>query len=132
MDFSSINYLAVLVAAVSAFMVGGIWYGPLFSKSWQALMGLSDEQLQSGHPALVFGPALLLTLIQATALAALMGPDAGAIAGMVTAVSVAVLFVATAFGVNYLFARHPRKLFFIDAGYIVVEFAVMGLILGAW
>ena len=132
MDFSTVNFLAVFVAAISAFVVGGIWYGPLFSKPWQALMGLSDEKIQSGHPAMVFGPALVLTLVQATALAALLGPGAGAINGLATAVMIAVLFIATSVGVNYLFARHPRKLFFIDAGYIVTEFAVMGLIIGAW
>ena len=104
MDFSHVNYLAVLVAAVSAFVVGGIWYGPLFSKPWQSMMGLSDEQISSGNPAMVFGPALLLTIVQAVALAAVIGPDAGAVGGLVTAISIAIAFVASAFGVNYLLA----------------------------
>ena len=38
MDFgqviSNINFLAVIVAAFSAFFVGWIWYGPLFGKKW--------------------------------------------------------------------------------------------------
>ena len=29
-----VNWLAVLAAAVSAFMLGGIWYGPLFKQAW--------------------------------------------------------------------------------------------------
>jgi len=132
MDFSHVNFMAVLVAAVSAFVVGAIWYGPLFSNPWQSLMGLSDEKINSGHPAMVFGPALLLTIVQAVALATVIGPDAGAVGGLVTAISIALAFVASAFGVNYLFARHPRQLFFIDAGYILLEFGVMGLIIGAW
>ena len=33
MTISALNWLAVLVAAVSAFVVGGIWYGPLFGKA---------------------------------------------------------------------------------------------------
>ena len=32
---SSINWLAILVAAISAFVVGGIWYSPImFSNAW--------------------------------------------------------------------------------------------------
>ena len=29
MDLSQINYLAVLVAAVSCFIIGGLWYSPV-------------------------------------------------------------------------------------------------------
>ena len=32
--FGSINTLAALVAALSGFVIGAIWYGPLFSKPW--------------------------------------------------------------------------------------------------
>ena len=32
---STINWLAILVAAISAFVVGGIWYSPLmFGNAW--------------------------------------------------------------------------------------------------
>jgi len=41
-------------------------------------------------------------------------------------------FVATSFGVNFLFSRKPLKLYFIDVGYMVVSFFVMGVIIGAW
>jgi hypothetical protein len=40
--------------------------------------------------------------------------------------------VATAFGVVYLFERRPIALFFINGGYNVVAYTVMGAILGAW
>ncbi|HLD39833.1 MAG TPA: DUF1761 family protein, partial [Candidatus Nanoarchaeia archaeon] len=33
------NYLAVLVAAIAAYVVGFLWYGPVFGKKWMALMG---------------------------------------------------------------------------------------------
>lgn len=34
-----INYLAVLVAAVVQFIVGAIWYMPLFGKAWGEMFG---------------------------------------------------------------------------------------------
>lgn len=41
-------------------------------------------------------------------------------------------FIATSFGVNYLFAQRSMKLWLIDAGYVTVQFTVMGLVLGLW
>ena len=37
---------------------------------------------------------------------------------------------ATSFGVNYLFEQKSLRLFLINAGYVTVQFTVMGLVLG--
>ena len=29
-----LNWLAIVAAAVSAFLLGGLWYGPLFKNAW--------------------------------------------------------------------------------------------------
>lgn len=55
MDFSSINIWAVLVATLSTFLVGWLWYGPLFGKAWMNTVGLTEEQIQQGNMAKVFG-----------------------------------------------------------------------------
>ena len=135
MDFSAVNWLAVIVAAVSSFVLGGIWYGPLLGKRWQAQLGLSDEKIASGNTALIFGTSFIFTVIVAIALAVLINtvvPSPGLVSGLLTGVKVSLLFVATTFGINYLFARHSLALFGIDVGYMVVMFAVLGAILGAW
>ena len=36
MPFHLTNFINLLVAAALAFLVGGIWYGPLFGKAWWA------------------------------------------------------------------------------------------------
>ncbi len=133
MELANINWIAALVAAVSAFVLGGIWYGPIFGKKWQGFMGLSDDDIQSkGHPAVIMGSAFVLTLVQATVLSALIPAGGGIAVGVSTALVIGVAFVATAFGVNYLFSRHPVALFGIDAGFNVAQFAIMGAILGAF
>lgn len=38
-----INYLAVLVAAVAAFVIGWVWYGPLFGKMWAKEKGMMPD-----------------------------------------------------------------------------------------
>ena len=132
MDLAAINWIAVVVAAVSAFVLGGVWYGPIFGKQWQALVGLSDEDLQNGrHPAIVFGSAFVLTLVQAVVLASIIPAGSGIGAALGQALMIGIAFVATAFGVNYLFSRHPKALWGIDAGYNVAQFAIMGAIIGA-
>ncbi|RLQ21811.1 DUF1761 family protein [Seongchinamella sediminis] len=129
----SINLSAAMVAAVASFVLGGLWYGPAFGKRWQALVGLSDEDIaSSGHPAKVFAAAFVLTLIQALMLSALIPADPDMEVGLVYALVIGISFVATAFGVNYLFCRSPRALFAIDAGYNVLQFALMGAIIGAF
>ena len=133
MTLAAINWLAVLVAAVSAFIVGGIWYGPLFSKAWQALNGLSDEDVQQ-HAGRTFGGAFALTVVAAFGLAMIMQlhPAPGLNAGLGVGTVIGLAFVASSMGINYLFARKSMQLFLIDAGYLVLMFAVMGVIIGAW
>jgi hypothetical protein len=133
MDYSDLNWIAVVAAAVSSFVLGGLWYGPIFGKAWQQQLGLSDEKLAAGNPAFIFGGAFVLTLVVATALAALINvlmPDSGVLGGLLIGIEVAVVFVASSLAINYLFARHSMALFGIDAGYLVLMFALMGMILG--
>ena len=124
------NIWAVLVAAVSSFLLGGLWYSPaLFGGIWNAENG---GVKQSGHPAKVFGVAFLFSLAAAFCFATWLGSappletalKAGALAG--------VGFVAASFGINYLFAGRSLKLWLIDGGYHTLQFALYGLILGLW
>lgn len=42
-----INYVAVLVAAVASMIIGALWYGPLFGKTWMRLSGMSSEMMMT-------------------------------------------------------------------------------------
>jgi hypothetical protein len=126
-----IDWLAVLVAAVVTFVLGGVWYGPLFEKVWRAAEGRADPQTgRQKHPALVYGLSFVLMLIAAMALAVAIGPDPTVTRSVSFGLVVGVGWVATSFGVNYLFAGRRFALFAVDAGYNVVLFALMGLIIG--
>ena len=41
-----VNLLAVLVAGIVPMIVGFLWYGPLFSKRWLALMETTEEEIR--------------------------------------------------------------------------------------
>ncbi|MEZ4237537.1 MAG: DUF1761 domain-containing protein [Myxococcota bacterium] len=129
---SSIDYLAVLVAAVSTFAVGGLWYSPLlFGTRWARLAGLDEAELGRGA-ARVFGGAFVLQLAMVLNLALFLGPEPTL--GFATAASFAAGFgwVALGMGVTCLFERRPLGLWLIDGGYHAVSFTVMGLVLGLW
>ena len=125
-----INLWAVIAAAVSSFALGGLWYGPLFKAAWCREAGV-DPGSKPAHPGMVFGAAFLLCLLAAYVFALFLGhkPVADAVAvGLI----VGVCWVATSFGINYLFTARSLKLWAIDAGYHTLQFTLYGLILGLW
>lgn len=125
----SLNPLAVALAALSMFVIGGVWYSLLFAKPWQRAVGLSDEQLRAGVARVFIGSALLAVIV-ALSLAAFIGRQ-GAVFGTVAGLAAGLTFVAAALGITYLFERRPVALFAIDASYHVVAFTAMGAIIGA-
>ncbi len=130
---SAINYWAVLVAALTSFVIGGLWYSPfLFGKAWMAENGFKDEDMQQANMVKIFGGAFILNLIIAFNLAAFLGDKQDLAWGMTAGALAGIGWVAAAFGVVYLFERKSVKLFLINAGYQAVVFILMGGILGIW
>jgi hypothetical protein len=124
------NIWAVLLAAVASFVLGGLWYSPiLFGKAWQRETGLSDEQLAKGNMGLIFGLAFVLCLIAAFVFAMFLGPRPSMALGFGAGFSAGLCWVASSFGVNYLFERKSLKLFLINGGYHTLQFTLIGVIL---
>src|SRR5262249_15299801 len=125
-------WLAVVVAALSSFVLGGLWYSPvLFGKAWQRAAGDKVKQ-GGGHPARVFGLRFVFALVAAFVYALVMpaAPRAAAALGMGLLVGAG--FVAASFGLNYQFANRSHLLWLIDGGYHTLQFALFGLIIGLW
>jgi Protein of unknown function (DUF1761) len=130
---ASLNYWAVLVATIASFLIGGLWYSPvLFQRAWMQAAGVTGAQLRNGDLRLIFGVSFVLQLIAAFVLGLFLGPKADLAFGLTAGLMVGVAWVATAFGVVYLFERRPSRLFWINAGYQVSVYAIMGAILGTW
>jgi hypothetical protein len=124
------NIPAVVVAAVSSFMLGGLWYSPaLFGNAWNRENG---GEKPAGHPAKVFGVSFVFSLIAAFAFAWLLGAAPPLDTALRTGAIVGIGFVAASFGINYQFAQRSFKLWLIDGGYHAVQFIVFGLVLGLW
>jgi hypothetical protein len=134
MEFPAVNYLAVLAAAASAFVLGGLWYSPiLFAKKWMAYTGneCAEGEQPKGNMGVIFGGAFLLSVIAAYVFALVipasdLGLKYGAIAGAMTGFA----FAATSFGISYLFEQRPFGLWLINGGYHTLQFTLYGLVLG--
>lgn len=138
MDFAGINYLAVLVAAVAAFMFGGAWYGVL-AKQWMAAAGIDKAAVEASHKAGGTTRHLIVTfvaqLVMAWVLAGVIGHlGAGEVSlgnGIISGAFVWLGFVATTLVVNNSFQMQPRALTLIDGthwlGVLLIQGAVIGL-----
>jgi hypothetical protein len=126
-----VNYLAVVLAALSAFLLGGLWYSPLlFANRWMALSGQSEDQLKSGSMTMIFGGAFLLNLIAAYVFALFLGPAPELKFAVGAGFAAGLFWVMASLGVNYLFERRPLGLWLINGLYFTIQFTLFGLILG--
>lgn len=65
MDF--INPIAIVVAAVSAMVVGFVWYNPkVFGNAWMTAAGITEAQIKGGNMLKIFGLALLFAFMLAS------------------------------------------------------------------
>ena len=127
----SISWAGVLLATASAFLLGGLWYSPLlFDKAWRNATKLTDAEMKSGSPVVTFGGAFVLSLIAAIVFAVFLGPSPGIVFGTAAGFAAGLFWVASSFGINYLFEKKPLALFFINGGYHTVQFTLYGLIIG--
>ncbi len=131
-SLETINYWAVIVSALTAFVIGGLWYSLLFEKSWMKENNFDEEALKKGNMGKIFGGAFIFSLIISFVLALFLGPDRNAMIGASAGFMAGLFWVAAAMGITYLFERKSLKLFLINAGYHVVTFTLMGFILGIW
>jgi hypothetical protein len=128
-----INLLAVAVAALATFLIGGLWYSPaLFYKPWLRANGFSEADVQKGNPAAIFGLAFVCALIMAANLAAFLATPGTTLAWGATAGALTAVWVVLGIAVVALFERRPWSYVFVNGGYWLVSFVVMGAILGGW
>ena len=128
------NYLAVVVCAVVYWLLGGLWYGLLFSRPWMALENMTEAQAQSMNVALPYLVTFILNLLIAYVLAQLCLWRNANTAGRGAAIGVLLWIgiVAPITYTTYMYEMRPKELFAINEFYPLVGLCLMGAILGAW
>lgn len=156
-----LNFPAILVAAISALVVGFIWYNPkIFGNAWMQAASMTDEQVKGGNMAKIFGLALLFAFLLAMALPSIVIHQMGAYSlaqgelgilpsyeafttdysnefrtfkhGALHGVIAGIFIALPILGTNALFERKSAKYIFINSGYWIVTLGVMGAIICGW
>jgi len=142
MNFSSINWLAVVICVIVSMISGSLWYNPkTFFPIWWKGIGKTDqdEPGSGGNMALTWALTILSSFVQAVAMSLMVTFMGKSMSGGVTFVSGALTgfmlwlgFIAPTYLVNKLFAGHGLKIWAIEVGNHLVNFVLFGAILGAW
>ncbi|MBD0831255.1 DUF1761 domain-containing protein [Aestuariibaculum sediminum] len=156
------NVLAILVAAISALVVGSIWYNPkVFGTTWMKAADMTDEKMKGANMGVIFGLALFFAFLLAFALQVFTIHQTGAISmvggdidnalpsfhafmedygtahrtfghGALHGVIAGIFVALPILGTNALFERKSGKYIVVNAGYWIVTLAIMGGIICAW
>ena len=130
---SGVNIWAVLVAAVSSFALGGLWYSPvMFYKVWNREAGRGENPEKMKHPGRVFGVAFVFALFAAWVFAYWLGPNPELRDTLMKGLAAGAGFVAASFGINYQFANRSFLMWAIDGGYHTAQFVIFALVLSLW
>jgi hypothetical protein len=128
------NYAAVVVCAVAYWLLGALWFGFLFSRSWMALEQLTEEQARTMNPVLPYVVSFLLNLAIAYVLSqiCLWRNAVTAARGASLGILLWIGFVGPITYTTYMYEMRSPQLFAINQFYPLVGLALMGAILGAW
>jgi hypothetical protein len=123
-----VSLLATLVATILGFLLGGLWYGPLFGTRWMSLVGNSREQARRDfHPVAAYGTTFVLGFIASYVFGLYLGPSPGRSFAIACGAAAGLFFVATSLATNYLFEGRPAALIAINGGYHAVRFTLIGV-----
>jgi hypothetical protein len=132
-----INYLAVLVAALAQMVIGGLWYGPLFGKTWTKLAGITPQMMESAKKkgvAKLYAAQFLGSLVMAYVLAhfAFVWGTNDVASAFSLAFWIWLGFIATVALGSILWEGKSTKLYWINTIYSLIGLFVMSLILTFW
>ena len=140
MESTSVNYLAILVGAISSMVIGSIWYGPLFGKKWMEIIGVSTQDAEANKKMQkaympMYIVQFVLTLFQVLVLAHLIA-DTTKVGGTERAIWIWGAFVIPTLAGAVMWTNEPGKnkwaRFLIQSGYQLAIFSVFGLLLQFW
>ena len=140
MDFSSINWLAVIVCVVVSMISGTLWYNPrTFYPVWHKIVVGANPGADRQNMGMTWALTILSSLVQAVAMAFMVNAMGSLMSGGINAGTGAMIgfmlwlgFIAPTSLVNKLFAGHGLKIWAIEAGNHLLNFLLFGAILGAW
>ncbi len=141
MNFSTVNWLAVIACVVASMIIGFIWFGPkTFYPMWWKAIGRSesDDPGKGMNMGVMWGLTILASFVQAvfmslmvTAMGSITPGGATLVSGATAGFILWLGFVMPSSLTNKLFANQLTA-WMLEMGNHLITFVVMGAILGAW
>jgi len=130
---NTVNWLAVLVAGISAFVLGGVWYSPaLFGRAWMTENNMTVDDVKRGNKGKIFGWSFILSLVMAANLGMFIStPDMNLSQGLMYGALTGV-WIFCGIAIVGLFELKTGRYILINGGYCFLALGLMGAILGAW
>lgn len=131
------NYLAVFVAAVAAFVIGFLWHGPLFGKQWMALSNITEKDIKEAQQQSM-APYMVVAFVQQVvkAFVVAMFSSMLGIMDVVGALQLAFWiwlgFIAMTLLDGVLWEKRTVPLYLFNIGYHLVALVVIALIVALW
>ncbi len=132
-----VNWIGVLLAAVSSFVIGGIWYAPgVFGEMWRKLIGMKKETMKKGpHPSAwiltVLGAFLqAYVLAHVTYLSFTFFDNGWMETALLTSLYMWLGFQLSMILTHDSFEQRPHKLTLLTAGNQLATLLTMGFVLG--
>lgn len=130
-----LNWVAILVAAIAAFLFEALWFS-VFMNEWIAGIGRTKEWLTTTglNPAIQYAVAILCSVIVATVLSICIQASGEQTArrGVIVGAVIWFGFIATSWAKAYIFEVRGFEIYFIYTGYYLIELILIGAIVGAW
>lgn len=157
-----INFMALLVAAVSTLVVGFIWYNPrVFGTIWMKESGMTEEKMKGSNMALIFGLSLFYAFLISFIIQMLVIHQFGALGmvggdptiakpsfdafmadygnafrtfrhGALHGFMTGLFLILPVIGTNALYERRSFKYTLVTGGFWVVCSMIMGGIICSW
>ena len=130
------NWLAIIVAAVAAMVLGFLWYGPLFGKYWMKLTGMTESKMKDAKAkgmtksyVIMMVSAVVMAYVLAMFIEKVSATDlmSGAMVGFWAWLG----FAATVQMSKVLWGDESWELYCLETGYYLVSLTLMGAIIGS-
>ena len=129
-----VNYLAIVVAALVNYVIGSLWYGVIFSKSWMKLAGMKEMKVTAVSVIVALVGAFFTAYILAHAVifAGSYMKTSGIGLGLTTGLFNWLGFIAPVTIGVVIYEKKPFMLWVLTNAYWLISLLVMGVILALW
>jgi len=137
MEFSaalnSLSMRSVLTATVVSYFFMALWYSPfIFGERWAKESHLTGRMLRKRNTPVVYLVTFMMNFAAAFLLGMYITSEPTLRHGLIAGFTVGFFWVSMFISIIYTFERRPLTLYFIDCGFVIFAFIIMGGILGGW